>query len=108
MRSAFNADRRRRGARIVVLFLAAVAVWGMQRDSTASSRPAIRRMTFAEARPVLAAFGESVPAELRRRPPELEPSWASWVEQRDAGIRARILKGDEDSVVNLMLYGTTF
>jgi hypothetical protein len=108
MRSAFNADRRRRGARIVLLVLAAVAAWGVQRDSTASSRPAIRRMTLAEARPVLAALGESVPAELRRLSPELEPSWASWMEQRDAGIRARIVTGDEDSVVNLMLYGTTF
>ena len=30
------------------------------------------------------------------------------MKQRDAGIRARIATGDEDSVVNLMLYGTRF
>ena len=30
------------------------------------------------------------------------------MKQRDADIRARIATGDEDSLVNLMLYGTTF
>jgi hypothetical protein len=108
MRSAFSADRRRRGARLVLLFLAAAAAWGVQRDSTASSRPATRRMTLAEARPVVAALGESAPAELRRLSPDSERWWADWVAQRDAGIRSRIARGDEDSVVNLMLYGTTF
>jgi SAM-dependent methyltransferase len=108
MRSAFNADRRRRGAPIVLLFLAAAAAWGVQRDSTASSRPATRRMTFAEVRPVVAALGESAPPELRGSSPDLERAWADWVAQRYAGIRSRIARGDEDSVVNLMLYGSTF
>ena len=30
------------------------------------------------------------------------------MKRRDAGIRARLARGDEDSVVNLMLYGTSF
>ena len=108
MRSAFNADRRRRGARIVLMLLPAVAVWGAQLESIASSRAATRRITLAEARPVIAALGESAPAELRRLSPDAERSWSDWVAKQDAGIRARIARGDEDSVVNLMLYGTTF
>src|SRR5262245_16131240 len=108
MRSAFNADRRRRGAHIALMCLAAVVAGGMQRDSTASSRPVSRRMTLAESRPVIAALGESAPAELRRLVTDAESAWSDWVAQRDAAVRARIAKGDEDSVVNLMLYGTTF
>ena len=108
MRSAFNADRRRRGARIVLLFLAVVAAWGVQRDSTASSRPAARRMALAEARPVVAALAEHAPAELRGPSADFERTWANWVAQREAGIRSRIARGDEDSVVNLMLYGSRF
>jgi SAM-dependent methyltransferase len=108
MRSAFNADRHRRSARIVLMCLTAVAGWGVQRDSTASSWPASRRMTLAEARPVITALGESAPPELRRLLADSEPAWGEWVAQRDAGIRGRIARGDEDSVVNLMLYGTTF
>ena len=65
-------------------------------------------MTLAEVRPVVAALGESAPAELRGPSPDLERTWADWVAQRDAGIRSRIAKGDEDSVVSLMLYGSTF
>jgi hypothetical protein len=34
--------------------------------------------------------------------------WPAWVAQRDADIRARVAEGDEDSVVNLLLYGTSF
>jgi len=88
--------------------VAAAVAGGVQRGSTASSGAASRRMTLAEARPVIAALGESAPPELRRLLSDSEPAWRAWVAQQDAGIRARIARGDEDSVVNLMLYGTTF
>jgi SAM-dependent methyltransferase len=39
---------------------------------------------------------------------ELESAWPAWVRQRDRDIRARLERGDEDSVVNLWLYGTGF
>ena len=65
-------------------------------------------MTLAEVRPVVAALGDSAPAELRGPSPDFERNWAAWMAQREAGIRSRIARGDEDSVVNLMLYGSTF
>ena len=34
--------------------------------------------------------------------------WASWVSVRDAEIRGRLAQGDEDSLVYLWLYGTSF
>jgi hypothetical protein len=39
---------------------------------------------------------------------ELERRWPAWIRQRDAAIRARIAQGEEDSIVNLWLYGTSF
>lgn len=33
---------------------------------------------------------------------------AAWVTRHDADIRARLAQGDEDSVINFWLYGTTF
>jgi hypothetical protein len=66
-------------------------------------------MTLAEARPVLAAVGDNAPAALRELAgADAEATWSAWVRRRDADIRARIARGDEDSVVNLMLYGTRF
>ena len=34
--------------------------------------------------------------------------WAGWVAKRDAEIRSRLARGDEDSLVYLWLYGTSF
>jgi SAM-dependent methyltransferase len=65
-------------------------------------------LTPAEARPVVAALGEHAPAELRDPAADFERSWSEWMKQRDASIRSRLARGDEDSVVNLMLYGTSF
>ena len=76
-----------------------------QGDGGRSTRP----ITLAEARPVLTALGGHVPSELRNLTgPDADARWTAWLTQRDAAIRRRIATGDEDSVVNLMLYGTTF
>lgn len=65
-------------------------------------------MTFAEAQPAIIALGENVPEELRHSSMEPGRHWVAWMERRDRTIRARIAWGDEDSVVNLMLYGIGF
>jgi SAM-dependent methyltransferase len=66
-------------------------------------------MPFAEARPILDALRDTLPADLKARPPDvLESSWASWVSRRDAEIRARLEQGDEDSLINFLLFGTTY
>jgi hypothetical protein len=71
--------------------------------------PAIANMPYDEARPILAALHDSLPAELKARSPAvLESFWPSWVQRRDAEIRARLEQGDEDSLVNFLLFGTTF
>jgi hypothetical protein len=67
----------------------------------------VRAMTLAEALPVLHALGDRVPEELRVSQ-LTEATWSKWAARRDADIRSRLVKGGEDSVVNLMLYGTTF
>jgi hypothetical protein len=45
-------------------------------------------------------------------PPELknadESKWISWSQREDKGIRARLQQGDLDSMVNLLLFGTSF
>ena len=38
----------------------------------------------------------------------LEAAWATWVGQHDDRLRERLDRGDEDSVVNLWMYGTSF
>ena len=38
----------------------------------------------------------------------METAWPRWIERRDREIRARLEQGDEDTIVNWTLFGTTF
>lgn len=55
-------------------------------------------LPYDEAKPILAAHGRDV----------AESGWTEWVAGRDARIRARLARGDEDALVYLWLYGTSF
>jgi hypothetical protein len=75
----------------------------------AVSLAAQTRISFDQARPVIEAMASSLPAELRGRTPrELVSLWPSWTGRHDRDVRARLARGDEDSLVNFWLYGTTF
>jgi SAM-dependent methyltransferase len=38
----------------------------------------------------------------------MEKAWPEWIERHDREIRARLAQGDEDTIVNWMLFGTSF
>ncbi|WP_352432731.1 hypothetical protein [Pyrinomonas sp.] len=63
------------------------------------------RPPFSEAQPLLEALRETLPAELR----DVEAkSWSDWLDRHDAETRARLQRGEEDTLVNLLLFGTSF
>ena len=67
------------------------------------------RISFDEARPVLEAVGAAVPPELRSLSlADMAAQWPRWIERHDREVRARLAQGDDDSLVNLWLYGTSF
>ena len=61
--------------------------------------------SYASAKAVLDQPGDLVPAELRN---SNEAKWSAWSRRQDKAIRARLQQGDLDSMVNLLLYGTSF
>ena len=64
---------------------------------------------YAEAEPLLAAHGPHLHAGFETQPPSgLQAAWAAWIAERDAEIRARLEHGDEDSIINLWYFGTSF
>jgi SAM-dependent methyltransferase len=66
-------------------------------------------VTWGDAKPVLDAFQDRLPGELKgRRAAELKAAWPGWVARSNAEVRARLAQGDEDSIVNFWLYGTSF
>jgi hypothetical protein len=71
---------------------------------------AVATIPLAEAAPILGVLrAELVPEPLRgRTPADLQAAWPRWVESRDAAIRQRVALGDEESVINLLFFGTSF
>jgi hypothetical protein len=64
---------------------------------------------YEEARPILEALKDVLPAELRSADSQITAAnWASWAARRDAEIRGRLAQGDEDSLINFLLFGTAF
>jgi len=56
-------------------------------------------------KPVLDGQRDRLPAELRNAD---EAKWSAWSRQQDKAIRARLEQGDLDSMMNLLLFGTSF
>ena len=67
-------------------------------------------MTFADARPVIDSLREELwPEGLRgQSAAQREAAWPQWAAERDKAIRARVARGDEDSIAFLLLFGTSF
>ncbi len=60
---------------------------------------------YASVKPILDAQGEQLPHALRDAN---QTRWLAWSRGRDSSIRARLQRGELDSMVNLLLYGTSF
>ncbi|MCU1336831.1 MAG: hypothetical protein JWO19_2412 [Bryobacterales bacterium] len=60
---------------------------------------------YASVKPVLDALAGQLPAALKNAD---QSKWNAWSRQEDRAIRARLEQGDLDSMVNLLLFGTSF
>jgi hypothetical protein len=64
-----------------------------------AQQTAVTYLSREDAVPVFAALGEPLPSSAE---------WASWIAGRDRETRARIAEGDETTIVNWLLFGTSF
>ena len=76
----------------------------------ASAESATVNIPFVDGRPILDLLQPQLwPAELQgKAPAALESFWPEWVTHENAAIRARVEAGDEDSIINFLLFGTSF
>jgi hypothetical protein len=85
--------RRLRG--VPVLFAVALGLLAASRAFT----------PYATVKPILESQSDGLPAELRNAD---QAKWLAWARRHDKAIRARLQQGELDSMVNLLLYGTSF
>lgn len=68
-----------------------------------------RFTSFAEVRNVLSRLADVLPPELKvPNVSDAERAWMPWVQGQDRAIRSRLQRGDEETIVNWVLFGTTF
>ncbi len=73
------------------------------------SQRRVRYLSYPEAQPILSALNEVLPRELKdKNSSELTATWPKWITTRDAEIRGRLAQGDEDTLVNFLLFGTSY
>jgi len=66
-------------------------------------------LTFGDALPTLQTLADDLPADLKSLDESQAPAqWLQWVKKYDQDVRKRLAQGDEDSLVNLLFFGTTF
>lgn len=66
-------------------------------------------LPYQDAQPVLQALKQILPVEFATQDPNnWSKVWSAWVLQSDKSIRSRLAQGDEDSLVNFLLFGATF
>jgi hypothetical protein len=75
----------------------------------AANNAQTRYASFAEVRDLLSRLADILPQELKvANASDAERAWAPWVERQDRAIRSRLQRGDEETIVNWLLFGTTF
>lgn len=74
------------------------------------AEPARANIPLADAQPVLDVIKSDLlpPSFQNRSATQIAQAWDGWVAARDAHIRRRLEAGDDDSVINLLLFGTSF
>ncbi|HTT17334.1 MAG TPA: hypothetical protein VMG82_00205 [Candidatus Sulfotelmatobacter sp.] len=65
-------------------------------------------LAFDQVQPVLRTRAMNFPADLKGPGPLTAGEWAKWVQKEDAAIRARLDRGEEDTLTNLLRFGVTF
>jgi len=91
---------------VVALAVGAVAPGVRRLLDTAATTMA---MPYEAAQPIVRAFRDRLPPALVVNGANLDAEhWANWASTRDRDIRGRLAQGDEDAVVNLWMFGTSF
>jgi hypothetical protein len=98
------AMRKKMKGSAAVLF-AAFGLWAL----LAGAPPPVADLSFTDARPILQAMEEVLPPILRARNAEAQAAqWPAWLSAFNTEVRARLRRGDEDTLVNFLLFGTSF
>jgi hypothetical protein len=72
-------------------------------------QPQVVAIPFADVRTVVQELNTDLPAEFADGDVDsIERTWPRWLSRRAAAMATRLAQGEEDSIVNFLLFGTSF
>src|SRR6201997_4836882 len=76
----------------------------------AAQQPAAKSefISYDLAKPVVVAFSDTIPAELKPASTLDAAKWSAWTQKADREVRDRLNKGEEDTLTNLLRFGVTY
>jgi hypothetical protein len=87
---------------VKLISIIAAVIPGIALSALAADRVFV---SYAMVKPILDQQQDRLPPELKNVDPA---KWTAWSRQQDQAIRARLRQGDLESMVNLLLFGTSF
>jgi len=94
---------------IIALLLSEVAGHvAASNDQILARSSRIAPIPISDVSHVIGGVRPKVPPPFTASDSNLETAWARWIDQHNDRLRERLDRGDEDSVVNLWMYGTSF
>ncbi|HXW15504.1 MAG TPA: hypothetical protein VEN79_13425 [Terriglobia bacterium] len=91
----------------VFLGLTLMVVW-ITPASLGQSSVRTEFISLESAQPVLEGMRGILPPDLKAVGPLDATKWSAWVQLRDRQVRNRLIRGEEDTLVNLLRFGVTF
>jgi hypothetical protein len=65
-------------------------------------------ISLESAKPVLEGMSGALPPDLKAAGALDTAKWSAWVHSKDREVRNRLIRGEEDTLVNLLRFGVTF
>lgn len=65
-------------------------------------------LSFDRLEPLLVGNRLTLPGELAGTRDQIRAAWPRWIQNHDREIRARLVRGEEDTLVNFILFGVSF
>ena len=91
---------------VLALIVGAAGVWLFAHSRDRQPRTGHRAIvSFTTVKPVLDALADQLPPHLKE---PNESKWKDWAQREDDAVRARLERGALDSMINLLLFGTSF
>jgi len=81
---------------------------GMESACLGESSVQTEFISLESAKPVLKGAEDALPPDLKAAGPMNATQWAAWVQRKDREVRDRLIRGEEDTLVNLLRFGVTF